>query len=519
MRTLLIIIIFVGCTFPSLKAQSNPVVNIGRAGELVWSTDGYIDAQGNKIAILAIESGVAIGSFNSIYAPNWVKIVANYSSTINKLIPLSNGDFVALIVQDFSNASHILKFDSQGNIHWHKKLQGPPASNLNEVIESGTNKIAFIGRNGVNPIYTVMDFNGDIVYSKTFNCMTFPSVYHMDILPTGDGNHLIISHIFSSDAPKIMLSKFDESGNLLWDKVHDFPYTVTARSGIISSHGDLFVVGSYNPSMAIGDLNSRDLLLLKFSSDGDFLQAKTYGNIFEEELYDIEEDIDGTFLAVGKLKASSNCSGNLLIVNFDQNLDTLYTKIYGTEVGNGAFFHELHRRGSDYYSFGYGSLWSNIGIIGDAHLIQSDKNFDLGCEYYASGLQNSGTIIHALLDPIVTYPEFNPNFIDDAQEETVSLSVTDACSGEVLSTDELEQSPVLVAVFPVPTSDYLTIKMQIAELEELEIFDLKGRLFFKQTGGFTSEVKIQIADWPNQHYLLVLKHSDGVILERVLKMD
>jgi hypothetical protein len=517
MIKLKLLLLFVFGTFSILTAQSNSVVNFGITGESVMSTDGYIDDQNNKIVLLSTESGVAIGSFNSIYAPNWIKKVADYSSTVNKLIALSNGDFVALISQDYSYASHILKFDASGNIDWHKKLQGPPASNLNDLIQVGTDKIAFVGRNGVDAIYSAIDFNGNLIYSKTFDCASYPSIYPIDILPTGDGNHLIISQILGSDSPKALLSKFDGSGNLLWNKVHDFPYTATLRNGIVSNHNDIFIVGNYNPSMAIGDLNSKDLLLLKFSSTGDFLQAKTYGNEFEEDAYDLELVEDGTFLAVNKLKSSENCSGNLLIVNFDQNLDTLYTKIYGTQIGNGAFYYELHRRGTEYYSFGHGSLWTNIGTLEDAHLIQSDRYFDLECEYFDSGLLNSGTLSHNLITPIVNYPDFNPNFIIHTQASAISLIVKDGCTDAFLQKEELEQSQPSIIVYPIPAAEYVNIRMLNTELEELEIYDMMGRIIHKQIGEFNKELSIQISDWPNQSYLLVLKHSNGVQYERVQK--
>jgi hypothetical protein len=518
MKTLFILLVFIGSLHSFLHAQINSVVNIGITGESILCTDGYIDDQGNKIAIMATEAGTAIASFNSIFAPNWVKIVSDYSSTINTIIRLSNGDFIALIGQDFSYESHVLKFDALGNIHWHKKLASP-GSGLNQAIEIGDNKIAMVGRNGANALYTVFDFDGDIVYSKMLNSVVYPDEHIRDILPTGDGNHLIVSQIFDSGSPKILLSKFNESGELLWDKLHDFPFTVTVRNGLSSSDGDLFLVGNYNPSMVIADFDSRELLLLKFSSEGDFLQASTYGNIFEEDLFDLEEDVDGTFIGIGMLKSSGGCSGNLLVVNFDQNLDTLYTKIYGTEVGNGAFFNELHKKGNDYYSFGFGSLWTNIGASGDGHLIQSDKYFDLGCEFYDSGLQNSGTVTQELITSDVTYPTSDPNFIDDALEIAVSLIVKDACTGEILSAEALNPAPAQLSVFPVPARDYLNIRMNTTELEELAIYDLKGRLFFQQSGGFADEFTLKIEEWPSQQYILVGKHKDGVQFEKILKID
>jgi hypothetical protein len=75
MKTLSIIFVFISSVFSVLHAQSNSVVNFGIPSDFVWSTDGYIDDEGNKIALLSTGSGVAIGSFKPNYAPNWVKIV------------------------------------------------------------------------------------------------------------------------------------------------------------------------------------------------------------------------------------------------------------------------------------------------------------------------------------------------------------------------------------------------------------------------------------------------------------
>jgi hypothetical protein len=486
--------------------------------EYFMCTDGYIDDQGNKIAIMATEAGTVIASFNASYAFNWVKIVADDCPTSNKINVLSNGDFVAFIGQDYSQTCHVLKFDALGNIHWHKKLEAP-GSNFTQAIEISDNKIAIGGHDGLNPLYVVLDFDGEIVYSKKLSGFAYPYELIRDILPTGDGNHLIVTTIVNLGPAKILLSKFNESGELLWHKVHDFTFPVKVRNCISASNGDLYIVGQYNTTMELADYASCEILLLKFSSEGDFLQGKTYGNMYEDILYDLEEDVDGTFIGIGMLKKSPTCSGNLLVMNFDQNLDTLYTKIYGPEIGTGAFYHELHKKGNDYYSFGYGSLWSNIASA-DGHLIQSDKYFDLGCEYSGSGLQNSGTVTHIPITSDLTYPPIaNPNFIDATQDGPIPLIITDACTGEILSTEALNPTPALLSVFPVPAREDLNIRMNTAELEELVIYDLQGRIFFQQSGGFGDEFTLKIADWPSQQYILVVKHADGVQVEKILKID
>lgn len=516
MKTLTIIFVFISSVFSVLHAQSNSVVNFGIPSDFVWSTDGYIDDEGNKIALLSTGSGVAIGSFKPNYAPNWVKIVNENSYSNNTIIPLSNGDFVVLIDQDFAGLSEILKFDALGNIHWQKKINSA-GSRLYQAIQIGENKIAIIGRTGLNAMYTVFDFNGDIVYSKKLNNAGYP-IFLQDILLTGDGNHLIISHFYEASWPTtLVLSKFNESGDLLWDKVYEFPFSILVLNGLSSSTGDLFVVGQYRP---LEHYNSGELLLLKFSSEGDFLQSKTYGNMFEENLVDLQEDVDGTFIGIGTSRPTAPAQENLLIVNFDQNLDTLFTKIYGKDLGGGILFHDLHKNGDDYYSFGNGNLWSNIGDPqDDGHLIQSDKNFDLGCEYYGSGLQNSGTIPLTLITPVITYPEFIPVFINYVREDTISFSVKDACTGEILSTEALNPAPAQLSVYPVPARDNLNIRINIAELEELVIYDMRGRIFFQQSDGFADELTLNIADWPSQQYILVVKHADGVQFEKILKID
>ncbi|MFN3916768.1 MAG: T9SS type A sorting domain-containing protein [Flavobacteriales bacterium] len=501
----------------NLQAQNNNIINFGVPGSYTGSTDGYIDNQGNIIAIFNTDLGVAIGSFNAHYTANWTKFIAPWSTTIDKIFSLSNGDFVACIVQENSVGSHILKFDSQGNIHWHKKIQGPPAANLHKILELNGNKIALIGINATNSLYTVFDFNGNLEHSKAISSPTNPIVIPREILDTQDGNHLVASQLVGNGTPKILLSKLTPTGTVVWEKTHNFPYTVTFNSGVRSNDGNIYLVGNYNSSLIPGDLNSRDLLILKFSENGDFLLGKTYGNQYEEDGYDIQEAEDGSLVVIGMLKPVQNCSGNLLVVNVDSNLDTLYTKTYGTLVGEGAFFYRLHNNGSEFYSFGNGSLWTNIGTIGDAHLVRTDKHFELDCYKFNSGLDNIGTINSTLITTDALHTVSTPNFINYSQNTATSFTVADGCNGTILSLDEQLKKTKKINLFPVPAEDVVNILARNTLFEYIEIYDLTGKLVLKNQLNATDYSTVEIHLLNSGIYIAKIGCKDGIYSERIIK--
>ncbi len=223
----------------------------------------------------------------------------------------------------------IVKFDTAGNRIWGVFYGGTGYDIGNSLaINSKLNTILITGyTNSSNGIY-----NG--IFSDSF------------------------AKYYSSNGNKVIIAKFDLSGNFKWGRYINSSVSSNLNIGedIVCMSSGVFYVGGTTTNSGLGTsgvfkdtiepltLGTYDSYLAKFATNGDLLWYTYYGGKKDEELSSIDVDVNGNLYALGYTNSSNNkkCiatdsafrttlwEDDLFLVKFNSNGQ----RIWGTYFGS-----------------------------------------------------------------------------------------------------------------------------------------------------------------------------------------
>jgi hypothetical protein len=195
------------------------------------------------------------------------------------------------------------------------------------------------------------------------------------VCQTPDDGFIVAGYSSTSQPYGVYLFKTDALGNLQWSQGYGGGISGTCQSVDLTQNGGYVVVGSSQPMGATNE----DIFLIKTDSDGDSLWTRTYGGIFDDIGYDVQQTVNGGFIITGSSIPDSGSN--------DEDLYILYTDEDGNPQWDMRF-----GVGEGYHSFGYGVQQTMDGgyiVTGktdpvsslqyDVYLIRLDN--DAGIEY------------------------------------------------------------------------------------------------------------------------------------------
>ncbi|MCL5035982.1 MAG: SBBP repeat-containing protein [Chloroflexi bacterium] len=151
------------------------------------------------------------------------------------------------------------------------------------------------------------------------------------VVVDSDGNIYVTGRTYSFGAgdADVYILKYDNSGNLLWQKTWGGS-DIEWSSGIsVDGSGNVYVTGRTG-SFGAGFW---DVFLLKYSSNGNLVSEKTWGVVGTEEGYDVSVDTLGNVYITG---TTTNGTGiiNVFLLKYDSDLNLLTQKTWdGTGGG------------------------------------------------------------------------------------------------------------------------------------------------------------------------------------------
>lgn len=496
--SILLSTLFIGS---SLLAQSPNIINFG-GGSVYNCFDGIIDNSGNHVFGYK-ENGIhAIEKLDSNYASQWSLGIGDAGSNI--LLELTNGNYLTAGNLCITNIS------PDGVILWQKKMVG--SGFFDKIIELNSGDIIASVRHSTSMALVSFDPAGNVNWSKTILHPIATNVYIDDLFKTNDNNLMVVSRFGSlSFNSRILISKLDENGSLLWESEYNAPLDfIMLNNAHETASNDILITGRIMPDGDPSLFNLNDALVLKYDSLGNFLIGKKYGNQYYEAGHDIKEDKNGNFLFIGNSKPVEVCGGNLFVMQLDSNLDTLYTKYYGTSSGNAALYDELHIEGNSVYTYGWGSLWSTFGTA-DCHLLKTDDNFDLTCERYQQATNIAPFTDYDVISAANSYSNYVIDFIDTNSTSSSSIQVADACTGELLNINE-QQTSGLIQIYPNPSSEIINFQLpHSVSLTEIKIANMNGQVVTSYISSMNgSETGLNVSSFDDGIYLYSITVDDQV---------
>ena len=162
----------------------------------------------------------------------------------------------------------------------------------------------------------------DTLWTKTYGGIEYD--WGFSVQQTDDGGYIIGGAIYSfgSISGDVWLLKTDANGDTVWTKIYGGAGTDEGQCVQQTTDSGYIIVG-WTESFGAG---AWDVWLLKTDADGDTLWTKTYGGIFVDYGYSVQQTNDGGYIIVGWTKSFGAGDYDVYLVKTDVDGDTLWTK-------------------------------------------------------------------------------------------------------------------------------------------------------------------------------------------------
>lgn len=302
----------------------------------------------------------------------------------------------SLIATGYSDI-FLLKYDADGNLAWVRQDGGSSTSTLN--CDQGE---------GVT-----IDGSGNLLVTGTFS----------------DTSYFDTDSLVSAGAGDMFLAKYDGSGNVVWITRAGGAERDFGRDIAIDPSDDVFVVGEFRVTASVGDtsftspgVNSPDIFVAKYSSDGTFLWAR-HGTSAKQVIEPvIATDGSGNCIITGRYTDSIDFDGNVLsetgthvfLTKYDGSGNVLWTR---TSSGTGYDIGSDIDTGSSDDIYVTGSFMTTVNF-GDTTLNSVNTVYP---EAFTVKYANNGDFIWARgIAGVIA------NF-DQIEGKGISISSEDAC--------------------------------------------------------------------------------------------
>ncbi len=154
-------------------------------------------------------------------------------------------------------------------------------------------------------------------WSKIYGGSNFDAF--LDVKETSDGGYITSGYTYSEDGEVTdtnnggqdgLIVKFDDLGNVKWDKVYGGSENEKINSLIVTPNGD-YILSGYSYSSESGDITGinqgeGDDLLMKIDDEGNISWSQLYGGSEFDSAEEIVQTTDGDLIVVGYSSSSES---------------------------------------------------------------------------------------------------------------------------------------------------------------------------------------------------------------------
>jgi len=261
----------------------------------------------------------------------------------------------------------IIKYDKYGNEQWQRTFGGSLNDFFMSVIETNDGYIVVgntyssdfditYGTNGFNDgLIVKYDSNGNLLWHKTFGGSSYEAFY--SIVDADNGNFVVAGVTYSNNiditdgnngSGDSIIVMFDETGREIWQRTIGGSESELLWS-IVKTSDDCFI--------SVGDTSSNDYdiddsyngsgdgLIIKIDYYGEVLWLKTMGGSNLDSFTYVTEKSDGSYLVAGYTSSNdfdivdgNNGSSDGLIVRYDSSGNMLSQITYGGSKGDFLYY-------------------------------------------------------------------------------------------------------------------------------------------------------------------------------------
>ena len=231
----------------------------------------------------------------------------------------------------------LIKTDENGDTVWTKVYGGEgydagcsvqQTADLGYIIAGYTNSFGA----GVFDVWLIKtDLSGDTLWTKVYGGAGYDWGY--SVQQTSDDGYVICGSTdsFGAGYNSLWLIKTDENGDSLWTKTYGGEQW-DAGSFVQQTSDGRYIISGSTGSYGAG---SDDIWLIRTDEIGDTLWTKTYGGEASERGSYVQQTSDGGYVICGSTGSYGAGSDDLWLIKTDENGDTLWTRTFGGEAGDG----------------------------------------------------------------------------------------------------------------------------------------------------------------------------------------
>jgi hypothetical protein len=215
---------------------------------------------------------------------------------------------------------HIINVSPKGDTNWTANPAGSSIRHFFD-IENVPGGGYIISGSGTGASIVRVTESGDSIWTRTFGGTAGSGTYSLAAVP---GGYVMVGRT-DGQLEDVCVIKVTAEGDSLWSSVVGWADIDVAR-GVSATNDGGFVVTGETVSIGAGE---KDILLIKYSSDGDTAWTNTIGGSESEVGYDVVETHDSGFVVVGWCESSSGAATHIYVVRTDSAGDTLWTRTFG----------------------------------------------------------------------------------------------------------------------------------------------------------------------------------------------
>lgn len=222
-----------------------------------------------------------------------------------------------------------------GGVSWDRCTSVKQTSDSGFILAGSTCSFSCVER--ISDFWLVKtDANGDSLWSRTFGGIK--SEEGRCVVQTSDGGYILAGHTHSFGMGKydFWLVKTDEHGNSLWSRTFGGKSDDKCRSVQQTSDGGYILAGKTYSF----ELDTGDFWLVKTDENGDSLWSRTFGGSAYESCRSVQQTSDGGYILAGWAESFGAGNSDMWLVKTDENGDSLWSRAFGGNFNDGAYFVE-----------------------------------------------------------------------------------------------------------------------------------------------------------------------------------
>jgi uncharacterized delta-60 repeat protein len=339
-------------------------------------TLGTAKRAGKKRSELAARLTLAAFLFcipSDVIAQTWARTYGGSSSdAVYSIQQTMDGGFVAAgSTSSFGAGSTdvwVLKLDASGNVTWQKTYGGggyDRAWSIQQTADGGFVVAGYTDSFGAgwdDAWVLKLDASGSIEWQKTYGGTSEDRAHFVQ--QTTDGGYVVAGRTssFGAGMEDFWVLKLDASGNVTWQKTYGGGGNDSARSIQQTSDGG-YVVAGRTESFGAGD---RDFWVLKLDASGNVLWQKTYGGVWGEWAWPIQQTTDGGYVVAGDTYSFGAGNWDFWVLKLDASGSVSWQKTYGgTSLDHALSIQQTANGGFVVtgYTDSFGAGWSDFWVL------------------------------------------------------------------------------------------------------------------------------------------------------------